>query len=331
MILGCSGLHLTAEERAFYAESNPWGFILFARNIDTADQIRALCASLRDSVGRDAPILIDQEGGRVARLRAPLATEWQPPLDFVAQYPVETKAEAMRLRYLAIALELRSYGIDVNCAPMADTAFATTHPFLRNRCYGDAPDQVGRMARAVADGLQAGGVLPVLKHMPGHGRTTLDSHKDLPVVNVDHATLRAEDFAPFRALRDLPLGMTGHLSIPALDPVNCATQSPEIIRVIRREIGFEGLLMTDDLSMGALKGTVAERCEASLAAGCDLLLHCNGDLPEMVQAASVAGETTDEMGARIAAVDALRGPAPDTDLRMVLDQLAALTKEAVDA
>ncbi|MGD9865717.1 MAG: glycoside hydrolase family 3 N-terminal domain-containing protein, partial [Pseudodonghicola sp.] len=209
-ILDAEGLRLSAEEAAFFRDANPYGFILFARNLDTPDQIRALCDDMRAAVGRDCPILIDQEGGRVQRLRPPLAREWLPPLDHVARAG-EAAERAMVLRYRLIADELRGLGIDGDCAPMADLAFDSTHPFLKNRCYGSDPETVARLARAVADGLLAGGVLPVLKHIPGHGRATQDSHYDLPHVSADAEELDDTDFAAFRMLNDLPLGMTAHL------------------------------------------------------------------------------------------------------------------------
>jgi beta-N-acetylhexosaminidase len=201
-ILGCFGPRLRAEERDFFREAQPWGFILFSRNIETPDQTRRLTEALREAVGRDAPILIDQEGGRVQRMGPPHWRQWLPPLDQMAMAGPEMGPEAMRLRSQIIALELRRVGIDVNCAPMADIADPCTHAFLKNRCYGTTPEAVIAAARAVTQGLRAGGVLPVLKHMPGHGRSYVDSHLDLPVVGESAESLHALDFAPFKALSD---------------------------------------------------------------------------------------------------------------------------------
>lgn len=289
-ILGCEGLRLTPAEKVFFAEAQPLGFILFARNVETPEQLAALTGEMREAVGRNAPVLIDQEGGRVQRMRAPHWREWRPPLEqMAATEDLEMAARAMFLRNRLIAEELFSVGVDVNCAPMADVARPETHPFLRNRCYGEDVAAVVTAARATAEGLMAGGVLPVLKHIPGHGRARIDSHKDLPVVEVPAEELHTVDFAPFQALADLPLGMTAHLKFTAFDPDHPATQSLEMIRLIREEIGFDGLLMTDDLSMEALDGTVGERAAASIAAGCDIALHCNGELPEMEAVVTASG------------------------------------------
>ncbi len=289
-IFGCAGLALTADEAAFFREADPFGFIVFARNIEAPDQVRRLTASLREAVGRDAPVLIDQEGGRVQRMRAPHWHEWQPPFDTVqAAGSVDAAARIMRLRSAVIAAELRAVGIDANCAPVADVAAEVTHPFLRNRCYGTDPATVATVARAVADGLLAGGVIPVVKHLPGHGRSHVDTHLDLPTVTASREELHAVDFAPFRALNDLPMAMTAHLVFQAYDGERPATQSPVMIDVIRREIGFDGLLMTDDLNMEALKGSLADRTARSIAAGVDVALQCNGHLDEMQAVAEAAG------------------------------------------
>ncbi|MBE3637712.1 glycoside hydrolase family 3 N-terminal domain-containing protein [Mangrovicoccus algicola] len=280
-ILGLEGPALSAWEKGFFAEAAPYGFILFARNVDTPEQLRRLTAELRETVGHDAPILIDQEGGRVQRLGPPHWRAWLPPLEQMRRAAPGLAGRAMFLRYRLIAEELRALGIDTNCAPMADVAMADTHPFLLNRCYGDDPMTVTAAARAAAQGLLAGGVLPVLKHIPGHGRGTADSHLELPRVAASLEDLRAVDFAAFQGLADLPMGMTAHIVYPALDPDLPATQSPAVLDVVRREIGFDGLLMTDDLSMQALSGSFAERARLSLAAGCDVVLHCNGRPEEM--------------------------------------------------
>ncbi|NVO26837.1 glycoside hydrolase family 3 protein [Donghicola sp. C2-DW-16] len=321
-IFGCSGPVLTGAERDFFRAAQPWGFILFARNIEDAAQLRALTADLRAAVGWSAPIFIDQEGGRVARLRAPLAREWTPPLD-MAEAAGENAARAYWLRYRIIAAELMSYGIDGNCAPMADVARADTHPFLRNRCYGQDAATVAANARACAEGHLDGGVLPVLKHIPGHGLARVDSHLDLPRVDVDAETLTNVDFAAFKALNDLPLGMTAHLVFEALDD-QPATLSPKMMGLIRNEIGFDGLIMTDDISMGALSGTVARRSERAIAAGCDVVLHCNGDLTEMESIANVCGDLTEAAIVRADRALAMRRTPSDIDISALEADLSAL-------
>jgi len=306
-IFGCAGPVLLPDERAFFRDADPFGFILFARNVDTPDQLRRLTADLRKAVGRDAPILIDQEGGRVQRLRAPHWREWDTPLDTVERAGSLARAALlMRLRAQVIAAELAAVGIDANCAPVADVARAETHAFLRNRCYGTDPATVATIARAVADGLLSGGVLPVVKHLPGHGRSHLDTHLALPTVTVGLDDLREVDFAPFRALADMPMAMTAHLVFAALDPGLPATQSPTMIRLIREDIGFQGLLMTDDLNMEALSGTLADRTIRSMSAGVDIALHCKGDLAEMRAVAGSAGTMTPAAMARAGAALALR-------------------------
>lgn len=322
-IFGCSGTVLTADEAAFFHDADPFGFILFARNVETPDQVTRLTAALRDSVGRNAPVLVDQEGGRVQRLRAPYWREWLPPLDQVMQSGADA-ARGMAIRSRIIAHELRAVGIDANCAPCADIAFDTTHPFLRNRCYGTDPAVVADVARAVADAHLAGGVLPVAKHMPGHGRSVADTHHDLPTVDTDAETLDRTDFAPFRALADLPMAMTAHIVFSAFDPDRPATQSPAMIDVIRNRIGFSGLLMTDDLNMQALAGTLAERTARSIAAGVDIALHCKGDLAEMQAVAGAAGKMTPLAGQRAAAALARRAAPDEVDIAALEADLSAI-------
>ena len=285
---GIAGTELTAAERDFFRSADPWGFILFGRNVENPDQLRRLTADLRDAVGRDAVITVDQEGGRVQRLRAPHWQEWPAPLDQAAAGP-----RAMWLRYYLIGRELRDVGIDSDCAPTLDVAHDDTHSFLRNRCFGSDPAQVATLGRAAADGLLAAGVLPVMKHMPGHGRAVSDSHHDLPLVTVSEDQLDRVDFATFRALNDLPMGMTAHIRFTAIDD-QPATASPAMIRIIRDRIGFDGLLMTDDITMNALSGTEAERAAASIAAGCDLVLHCNGTIASMEPVVAAAGMMSPE-------------------------------------
>lgn len=322
-IFGCEGLVLGAAEAAFFAECQPFGFILFARNVETPDQLRRLTGDLRACVARDVPIFVDQEGGRVQRLRAPHWREWTPPLDFVRAAGVHA-ARAMELRFRLIARELRSVGINGNCAPSGDLAFTGTHAFLRNRCYGSDPTKVAVIARAVARGLMAEGVWPVIKHLPGHGRAIGDSHLDLPTVSTSREDLRAVDFAPFRELADLPYAMTAHIVFPAYDS-RPATQSPEMIKVIRQDIGFAGLLMTDDLNMQALSGGLHERTSLSMAAGCDLALHCKGDLGEMQEVAAAAGGLRADTLARAAAVLVDFPSAPGLDSAALEAELQSLT------
>jgi beta-N-acetylhexosaminidase len=328
-IFGCEGPALGDAERAFFAETAPWGFILFARNVQTPDQLRRLTGDLRDAVGRDAPIFVDQEGGRVQRLRAPYWREWLPPLDTVEAAGPQAPL-AMYLRARLIAAELHAVGIDGNCAPTVDIAGPLTHPFLRNRCYGSDLDTVVAVARAVAKGLLDGGVLPVMKHMPGHGRATIDTHLDLPRVTDAAEDLLRSDFAAFRALADLPLGMTAHIVFSAYDD-QPATCSAPMIRVIRDQIGFGGLLMTDDLSMQALSGTIGERAAASRRAGCDVMLHCNGNLGEMQAVAAASGALA---GAALARAEAalMARRTPDTADPKALDaELAQLVRDQADA
>ncbi|MBE2278328.1 MAG: beta-N-acetylhexosaminidase [Rhodobacteraceae bacterium] len=322
-IFGTAGPDLLPEERDFFREADPFGFILFARNVETPEQLRRLTAALRDAVGREAPVLVDQEGGRVQRLRAPHWREWAPPFDTVAACATPGQAEAvMALRAALIAAELRAVGIDADCAPVADLAREGTHPFLKNRCYSTDPAVVAGIGRAMADAFLAGGVLPVVKHMPGHGRSVLDTHHQLPVVTAGRDELMATDFAPFRALSDLPMAMTAHVVFRAIDD-RPATQSPAVIGLIREEIGFGGLLMTDDLNMEALSGTLASRTAAAIAAGCDMALHCKGDLAQMQEVAAAAGAPTAAARRRAEAALAARRAAPVVDVAALEDRLRA--------
>lgn len=322
VIFGCGGTVLSAGERTFFADAEPWGFILFARNVERPAQLQALTSDLRESVGREAPVLIDQEGGRVQRMRPPHWREWLPMLDESGSLPVEARARGLFLRSRLIAGELRDAGIDVNCAPVLDLAGDATHAAIRNRCLGGDPAEVAHLGRAVADGLLAGGVLPVVKHMPGQGRADIDSHLALPEVRADRATLDA-DFAPFRALADLPLAMTAHVVYRAIDPGAPATQSAEVVGVMRREIGFDGLLMTDDLSMHALTGSFGDRARASLSAGCDVVLHCNGDPDEMAAVAAEVPPLAGRGAERADAALALRH-APGGDVAALAEEYAEL-------
>lgn len=321
-ILDADGLRLSKDEIAFFREADPFGFILFARNIDTPDQVYALCSEFREAVGREAPITIDQEGGRVQRLRGPTWREWSPPLDFV-QAAGDDAPRAMYIRYRLLADELKRLTIDSNCAPMVDLVVKETHDFLRNRCYGTAPGEIAEIGRAVAQAHLDGGVLPVLKHIPGHGRTDLDSHHDLPRVDVSLDTLRETDFAPFRALNDLPMGMTAHVVYEAVDEVP-ATLSPDTMRLIREDIGFDGLIMTDDIGMKALSGTPAQIAKGALAAGCDVILHCNAPLSARIQSANAAGHMSDAAQVRAeAALEARKAPV-EIDIPELNAELEAL-------
>lgn len=307
VIFGCAGPVISDEEKALFSESQPFGFILFDRNLQTPDQIRILCADLRAAAGHHAPIFIDQEGGRVQRLRPPLARLWRTPLDDSDREDPERR---FYLRARIIADELHALGIDGNCIPTLDIARPETHAVLRNRCYGTDRDSVIRNGRAVVRGCLEGGVLPVMKHMPGHGLGTLDSHLELPRVDAPRETLDAEDFAVFTGFKDLPLGMSAHLVYEDIDP-RPATISPVMIDLIRNQIGFQGLLMTDDISMQALPGRIGSRGDAAREAGCDVILHCNGDVSEMHELWAEVGQMDTAGQARAEAALAIRrAPAP---------------------
>jgi beta-N-acetylhexosaminidase len=284
-ILGCAGPVLSGEEQAFFRDVRPWGFILFKRNIETPDQVRALVEALRETVGRaDAPVLIDQEGGRVARLGPPHWRRYPPGRAYgqLSGNDPLLRREIARLGGRLLAHDLAALGVNVDCVPVLDVPHPGAHEIIGDRAYGDTADEVALLGRAASEGLIAGGVLPVIKHIPGHGRAGADSHMALPVVEASYAELDARDFAPFRVLSDMPMAMTAHVVYTAVDPRRPATTSKAAItRVIRGAIGFDGLLMSDDLSMKALSGDFAERARASLAAGCDVVLHCNGDMAEM--------------------------------------------------
>lgn len=305
-ILGCAGTTLTAEEAAFFRDVKPWGFILFKRNIADPNQVRALTAALRATVGRpDAPILIDQEGGRVARLQAPHWRKYPPGRaygDLVANDPLVAR-EITRLGARLIAHDLLDLGINVDCVPVLDVPDPQGHEIIGDRAYGDTPQQVATLGRAAAEGLLAGGVLPIIKHIPGHGRAMADSHLELPVVKAKLAELDARDFAPFRVLSDMPMAMTAHVVYTAIDRSRPATTSKKAIKkIIRESIGFDGLLMSDDLSMKALSGDFRQRAKDSLAAGCDVVLHCNGDMAEMKAVMSGVGKLSREAKRRVQAV-----------------------------
>ncbi len=283
-IFGLESHTLTEEEKRFFSEVNPLGFILFTRNCESPDQVKSLVKSLRELLQReDVLILIDQEGGRVARLKPP---HWRkfPPAGFFAEIADISIGKGKQTVYAnarLIARELYGLGINVDCAPLADVPVRNAHDIIGDRAFGDDPHQVSILASAMAAGLLEGGVLPVLKHIPGHGRARADSHESLPIVEESLAELQRSDFIPFKALAHLPLGMTAHILYTAIDSERPATLSPKAIDLIRREIGFDGLLMSDDLSMKALSGNLDNVTRMSLAAGCDIVLHCNGKMDEM--------------------------------------------------
>ena len=327
-IFGLSGLALTPDEIAFFKDSNPAGYILFKRNIADRDQLRALTDSLRALHGRDdLAILIDQEGGRVARMQPPVWPAFPPGEAFDRLYRIApmTAIEAARINAKAIALTLAEVGITVNCLPLLDVRVPETHPAIGDRALGAEPMQVAALGRAVIDGLRAGGVVGVVKHMPGQGRAVVDSHKSLPVVSADDATLET-DLEPFRTLNAAPMGMTGHIIFDAWDTERCVTLSPVIIEeIIRGRIGFDGFLMSDDLDMKALDGEIGALAADCVVAGCDAALNCWGRMDEMMSIANKVGELSALGTARLARAMATVGTAPDiTELAAVLAKRDAL-------
>lgn len=309
-ILGCSGLVLTEAERRLFAEVNPLGFILFARNVDNPVQTRDLVGSLRACVGRpDAPVLIDQEGGRVQRLRPP---HWRAApagraFATTAAHDLDEAKRALRLNFRLIGAELAALGIDVDCAPVADVPIAGSHDVIGDRAYGQTPTQVAELARACWEGLLDQGVLPVIKHIPGHGRAMVDSHLSLPRVDTSLTLLTETDFKAFQLLADAPWAMTAHVVYTALDADRPATTSPKVIaEIIRGLIGFDGVLISDDLSMKALGGDFSDRAALSLGAGCDVALHCNGDMTEMQGVVKGCKPLTDRALERLSKANAMR-------------------------
>ena len=290
-ITGLSGLAVTTEETAFLRQACPAGIILFARNIETPEQVRRLIADARAAIGAEALVLVDQEGGRVQRLRPPHWRALPSGAMYAARAVDNLQAAGIEARTIArlVAHDLRGVGITCNCTPVLDVPVAGAHDVIGSRALGATPDTIIALGRAIAEGHIAGGVLPVMKHMPGHGRATVDTHHALPTVTTSEAELTLSDFVPFKALADLPAGMTAHVVFAAIDPAAPASTSAIVThRIIRGTIGFDGLLMSDDLSMQALSGTLGTRAAAALAAGTDLALHCNGVMAEMEQVAGVA-------------------------------------------
>jgi len=314
-ILGCSGPVLTVEETAFFRHVRPWGFILFGRNVQSADQVRRLVDALRATVDRpDAPVLIDQEGGRVQRLGPPHWGRYPPGQAYgaLAGNDPLTRREITRLGARLMAYDLAALGINVDCVPVLDVPDPLGHEIIGDRAYGQTPDDVALLGRAAAEGLIAGGVLPVIKHIPGHGRAMADSHLELPVVTASWDDLDGRDFAPFKALSDMPMAMTAHVIYAAIDRRRPATTSRSVMRrAIRGAIGFDGLVMSDDLSMKALCGDFTERARASLAAGCDVVLHCNGGMDEMKAVVAGTGALKGRAAARARAALGRLAKAPE--------------------
>ncbi|MGQ7791463.1 beta-N-acetylhexosaminidase [Faunimonas sp. B44] len=317
-ICGLAGPRLTEAEAAFLADAAPWGVILFGRNIRGPNQVRRLCADVRKALGRDdAPILVDQEGGRVQRIGPPHLAAYPPAGRFGRVYdsnPV-LGVEAARLGAKLIGLDLAALGINVDCLPVLDIPVEGSDNIIGDRAYGLSTDTVTTLGGAAADGLLSAGVLPVMKHMPGHGRADADSHKALPKVTASREELEAQDFAPFRIwAKKIPLAMTAHVVYAALDPDRPATLSPKVIgEIIRGRIGFDGALMTDDISMGALSGDIGTRSRRAIAAGCDLVLHCNGDMEEMKAVADSVPELSGDRLRRTDAALAMLSPARELD------------------
>ncbi|KQT48920.1 beta-hexosaminidase [Aureimonas sp. Leaf454] len=330
-IAGCSGTSLTEDERRFFADERPWGFILFGRNIHSAEQLSDLVAALKDVGGRErVPVFVDQEGGRVQRLRPPLAPSYPPSATLGRIHDADPRKgeRAAWLQGRLLAHDLMGYGINADCLPCLDLPVEGAHSVIGDRAYGTDPVVVATLGRAAADGLVAGGVLPVMKHMPGHGRGNADSHLELPVVDAHRSTLAERDFAPFVALKTLPAAMTAHLLFTDIDPTFPATLSPIVIEsVIRHEIGFDGLLMTDDMSMKALRGDIGDLARQAISAGCDVALHCNGDMAEMRKVASAVQPLRDEALRRALHAEAFLAPhRPSLDeagLRAEFDELVA--------
>jgi beta-N-acetylhexosaminidase len=316
-ITGLAGPVLSEAERGFLRAADPWGLIVFQRNVADPEALLRLTAECRSVLGRDAPILVDQEGGRVQRLRPPHWPEYPPAAAYGDLYRTDRTGglAGARLGARLIAADLAAVGIDVDCMPVADVPVAGADAVIGDRAFGTEPEGVAALAGAFAQGLLDGGVLPVVKHIPGHGRATADSHRKLPVVTAERAALETSDFAAFRPLAGLPLAMTAHVVFTAIDPIAPATTSAAIVHdVIRGSIGFQGLLMSDDLSMGALSGTLAERTRAAIAARCDVVLHCNGDMNEMEAVAAEAPVLAGAAAHRAEAALARRRPADPIDL-----------------
>jgi beta-N-acetylhexosaminidase len=329
-ITGLAGTTLSDAERVFLREAQPWGLIVFKRNVADPGALARLIHDCRTVLGREAPVLVDQEGGRVQRLGPPHWPAYPPAAAYARLYDRDRARglTAARLGARLIAADLAAVSIDVDCMPIADVPVAGADAVIGDRAFGDEPGKIAALAGAFAEGLADGGILAVLKHLPGHGRATADSHQKLPVVTAERATLETSDFAAFRPLAGLPLGMTAHVVFTAIDPIAPATTSAVIVRdVIRVSIGFKGLLMSDDISMGALSGPLGARTRAAIAAGCDLVLHCNGNMDEMLQVAAAAPTLAGEAARRAEAALARKKPAMPIDLAAKRADLFALVGE----
>ena len=328
MILGCLGQRLTADEKAFYRDEQPWGFILFGRNIGEAEQVKDLVAEMRETVGGSVrvPVLIDQEGGRVQRIREPIAPRYPSGAELGALYDVDAE-KGLRAAWLMSrlhAFDLYRLGINVDCLPVLDVPIEGASNVIGNRAYSNDPRIVAKIGQAAADGLKAGGVLPVMKHIPGHGRGMADSHHDLPVVTVPRAELEAHDFMPFKALAHELMGMSCHVVYTDIDPDYPASTSRIVTEeIIRKAIGFEGLLMSDDISMNALKGTIGERAER-IAAALDVVLHCHGHMDEMQAVAAAVSELSGKARARADAVEAAFTTPDDADEQALRNEFETL-------
>lgn len=329
-VSGCAGVTLTQDEIAFFREADPWGLILFARNVESQDQLRALTSAFREAVGRpDAPVLVDQEGGRVQRMKPPNWPKYPAPKlygDLFQSDPGKGERAAW-LGARLIASDLTEVGITIDCLPCLDVRFPDTVDAIGDRSLSGDPDVVTRLGQAMIDGAVAGGVLPVIKHIPGHGRAQVDSHLELPRVDADIAALKSVDFRPFKALSGVSLGMTAHIIYTEIDPETAGTQSAKVIQdVIRGEIGFKGCLMSDDISMKALGGDYVERSRKIIAAGCDIVLHCNGEMSEMIAVAEAVPDLAGKSAQRCAtALDGLNPPEPGFDLAAARDEFRDIT------
>ncbi len=328
-ILGISGTRFSPEERTLFSDRRPFGLILFARNIENPEQVRALTSDFRSIVGKkDAAVLIDQEGGRVQRLKPPHWQDYPPAAVFETLFKKapQVGAEAARLGARLIAADLHALGINVDCLPVADIRHPDGHGIIGDRAYGEDPETVAGLAKCATDGLMNGGVLPVLKHIPGHGRARADSHEDLPVVETSLEELDRTDFEAFRRLNHLPIGMTAHVVYSAIDAERPATVSPIVIaEMIRKRIGFDGLLMSDDLSMKALQGSLRSRAEAAISAGCDLNLHCNGKMDEMQDVVTGTPELSGDARDRAdAALGLLKRPLESFDVAAARVRFSAM-------
>ena len=333
MVLGCAGRELGADEAAFFADADPWGFILFRRNVESPEQVLRLTDALRTAVGWEAPVLIDQEGGRVQRMGPP---HWQkyPPGEAYLKATNDPLAarELARLGARLMAHDLKAVGVNVDCLPVLDVPVSGSHDIIGDRAYARDPATVTQLGRAAAEGLLAGGVLPVIKHMPGHGRAFADSHKELPTVHADFETLDAWDFAPFKALSDMPIAMSAHVVFTAIDRKRPATTSKKAVKLMREHLGFQGLLLSDDLVMNALSGTLTERAEAALKAGCDAVVHWNGDMAEMQQVAAGVGKLKGKAAKRASAALARIVHTPEPlDEREARERFAAMLAGRLDA